>query len=108
MISAALELFEKLIEIASKPISKSSRTKQLSLSKYFGVDDASKPYEQLVIPVQSNLQIRLPYKEVANYTAFPKSASVTFDGFDDVVNIFFRCKCRGKLQFEDQMETHTD
>lgn len=89
LILAALELFEKLIEIASKPISKSSRTKQLSLSKYFGVEDASKPYEQLVIPVQSNLQIRLPYKEVANYTAFPKSASVTFDGFDDTVNIFF-------------------
>ncbi|KAI5970831.1 MEC1 [Candida margitis] len=89
LILAASELFEKLIGIASKPISKSSRTKQLSLSKYFGVEDASKPYDQLVIPVQSNLQIRLPYKEVANYTAFPKSASVTFDGFDDVVNIFF-------------------
>lgn len=89
LIMAALELFEKLIGIASKPINKSSRTKQLSLSKYFGIEDASKPYDQLVIPVQSNLQIRLPYKEVANYTAFPKSASVTFDGFDDVVNIFF-------------------
>ena len=89
LVLAAQELFEKLIDIASKPISKSSRTKQLSLSKYFGVEDASKPYDQLVIPVQSNLQIRLPHKEVANYTAFPKSASVTFDGFDDVVNIFF-------------------
>ncbi|KAI5961667.1 MEC1 [Candida theae] len=89
LISAASELFEKLIEIASKPISKSSRTKQLSLSKYFGVEDASKPYPELVIPVQSNLQIRLPSKGVANYVAFPKNASVTFDGFDDVVNIFF-------------------
>ncbi|CAK9441665.1 uncharacterized protein LODBEIA_P55330 [Lodderomyces beijingensis] len=89
LILGAVDLYSKLIGIASKQVTKSPKTKQLSLKKFFGIDDASKPYDELVIPVQSNLQIRLPHKDMTNYTSFPKSASVTFDGFDDNVNIFF-------------------
>ncbi|KAI3403258.2 MEC1 [Candida oxycetoniae] len=89
LILGASDLFSKFIDIASKTVPKSSKTKKLSLSKYFGITDASRQYDELVIPVQSNLQIRLPQKESTNHVCFPKSASVTFDGFDDQVNIFF-------------------
>ncbi|EDK45716.1 conserved hypothetical protein [Lodderomyces elongisporus NRRL YB-4239] len=89
LIVGAQNLFSKFIEIASKQVAKSPKTKQLSLSRYFGVLDPRQPHTELVIPVQSNLQIRLPQSETTIYTSFPKSASVTFDGFDDVVNIFF-------------------
>ncbi|KAG7661806.1 MEC1 [[Candida] subhashii] len=43
----------------------------------------------LVIPVRSNLEVRVPSNNnVVHNRAFPKSASITFDGFDDSVNIF--------------------
>lgn len=89
IIDNAQELFESLIKIANYKISKSPRTTKLSISKDFKVDNLFKPYDALVIPVRSNLEIRLPTNKVKKFNAFPKSSSVTFDGFDDVVNIFF-------------------
>jgi cell cycle checkpoint protein MEC1 len=89
IIESAQELFESLIKIAKVKISKSPRTTKLSLSKDFKVSNLFKPHDALVIPVRSNLEIRLPANKMKKFNAFPKSASITFDGFDDVVNIFF-------------------
>ncbi|KAI5956361.1 MEC1 [Candida jiufengensis] len=90
LILEAQDLFAKFISIAQKSVNKSSRVRQLSLSKYFNFTDINRAYDQLVIPVQSNLQIRIPHKEASSYSgAFPRSASVTFNGFSDQVNIFF-------------------
>ncbi|KAI5964231.1 MEC1 [Candida pseudojiufengensis] len=89
LILEAQDLFSKFISIAQKTVNKSARVRQLSLTKYFNFPDINRAYDQLVIPVQSNLQIRIPHKEATSYTAFPRSASVTFNGFYDQVNIFF-------------------
>ncbi|KAG2734707.1 hypothetical protein G9P44_002713 [Scheffersomyces stipitis] len=85
----AKELFSSLIKIASFKIPKSPRAKRLSLRQDFKVDNLNNPYTSLVIPVRSNLEIRLPATNTVKFNAFPKSSSITFDGFDDYVNIFF-------------------
>ncbi|KAK6460211.1 cell cycle checkpoint protein [Scheffersomyces coipomensis] len=82
-------LFNSLIKIASHKISKQSKMRHLSLRNDFSVDNLEEPFESLVIPVRSNLEIRLPSVYARSFNAFPKSASVTFDGVDDQVNIFF-------------------
>lgn len=84
----ALELFKTLIAIASYKISRSLRTKRLSLARDFKITTLSKAYTALVIPVASNLSIRIPTVATAKFNAFPRLASITFDGFDDVVNVF--------------------
>ncbi|KAG7664292.1 uncharacterized protein J8A68_002207 [[Candida] subhashii] len=89
VIENAKELFSTLINIASVKISKSSKPRTLSLEKDFKVLNLMKSFDSLVIPVRSNLEIRLPSNNNdVHHQAFPKSASITFDGFDDNVNIF--------------------
>ncbi|ODV81452.1 cell cycle checkpoint protein [Suhomyces tanzawaensis NRRL Y-17324] len=88
-IENAKELFNSLIKIANFKIPKSPRAKRLSLEKDFKVTNLSNPYTSLVIPVRSNLEIRLPSIQTSKFNAFPRSASITFDGFDDIVNIFY-------------------
>lgn len=88
IIDNAKELFDSLIRIASFKIPKSPRAKRLSLHKDFKVN-LTGAYDSLVIPVRSNLEIRLPSTQTSKFNAFPKSSSITFDGFDDNVNIFF-------------------
>lgn len=88
-LQSARELFSSLIKIASHKILKKS-VRKLSLSKDFNVQNLSQRYTSLVIPVRSNLEIRLPsLNHTKNiYSAFPKSSSVTFEEFDDLVNVF--------------------
>lgn len=81
-------LFEKLIKIAELKIPKTNRKRQMSLLKDFNMD-LSDPIDDLVIPVQSNLQIQIPSQLGSKYKGFSRSSSITFDGFDDTVNIFF-------------------
>lgn len=88
IIENAKELFDSLIRIASFKISKAGRPKTLSLSKNFKITNLIEPYTSLVIPVKSNLEIKLPAVNTEQFNAFPRSASITFDGFDDIVNIF--------------------
>lgn len=87
-IVSAKELFNTLISIVKFKISRKSAHK-LSLAKDFGINNLVNPYSSLVIPVRLNLEIRLPSKRhLHESTAFPRSSTITFDGFDDVVNIF--------------------
>ncbi|CAK7894012.1 serine/threonine-protein kinase Mec1p [[Candida] anglica] len=89
IISVAEHLFSNLKKIANFKIQKKS-VRKMSLSKDFGVNNMNNPCDALVIPVRSNLEIRLPSTKHTpkSFTAFPKSASVTFDGFDDMAYIF--------------------
>ncbi|KAL6451254.1 MEC1 Serine/threonine-protein kinase MEC1 [Candida maltosa Xu316] len=92
VLDGAKRLFEKLIKIANFTIPRKSNTRQYSLVKDFEVE-LSDPIEALVIPVQSNLQIRLPNgggnaSINSNFKGFSRSSTITFDGFDDRVNIF--------------------
>lgn len=87
MILKAKDLFQSLIKIANFKIPKKS-TKKMSLSADFKVSNLVNPYNALVIPVRSNLEIRLPASGSNKFNAFPRSSSITFDGFDDTVNIF--------------------
>lgn len=88
-LNSASELFNTLIRLASFKILKRS-IRRMSLKEDFGINNLDKAYKSLVIPVTSNLEIRLPaLKHTQNIsTAFPRSSSVTFDTFDDLVNIF--------------------
>lgn len=97
-INNAQELFEILEGLAAHKVKKNMNVKKRwTLSGDFNFKETLKPYDALVIPVKSNLEIRLPaihpYKDSnrrnpARWTAFPKAASVTFDGFDEEVRIF--------------------
>lgn len=86
----AKALFSSLITVANHKILKKS-VKRMSLSSDFGIRNLSGPNDALVIPVRSNLEIRLPaVKHLAKASnAFPKSSTITFDGVDDNVNIFY-------------------
>lgn len=95
-INSAQELFEILEGLAAHKVKKNIK-KRWTLSGDFNFKETLKPYDALVIPVKSNLEIRLPvihpYKDPSRkssfrWTAFPKVASVTFDGFDEEVRIF--------------------
>lgn len=86
---SAKELFEILEKLASQKVKK-VHNKRWLLSEDFGIRDLKKSYDSLVIPVKSNLEIRLPATRHTTkaISAFPKSASITFDGFDEEVSIF--------------------
>lgn len=88
-LQSARELFSSLIKLASFRIPKKT-IRRMSIKNDFGIDNLNDNYDSLVIPVRSNLEIRLPSsKHTKNFaSAFPKSSSVTFEGFDDMVNIF--------------------
>lgn len=85
----AKELFEILEKLAMQKVKK-VQNKRWLLSDDFGMRDLKKSYDSLVIPVKSNLEIRLPSVRHSSKPglAFPKSASITFDGFDEEVSIF--------------------
>lgn len=84
----AKELFDILESLASQKVKKNTKKKWF-LSEDFNVKDTKKRYNSLVIPVKSNLEIRIPAsRHTSNGMAFPKSATITFDGFDEEVNIF--------------------
>ncbi|KAM9937820.1 hypothetical protein OXX80_002673 [Metschnikowia pulcherrima] len=97
-IKNAQILFDILEGLASFKISSNSEvaSKKWSLSRDFNVTDTYKRYTALVIPVKSNLEIRIPASNKSwpssssrnGWHAFPRSASITFDGFDDKVNVF--------------------
>ncbi|EGW32181.1 cell cycle checkpoint protein [Spathaspora passalidarum NRRL Y-27907] len=87
-IQDANELFSGLIKLAQFKISKSVRTRKMSLSRDFKISYLNDTYQGLVIPVGSNLEIRLPNENTKRFTAFPKANTVTFNGCEDLVNIF--------------------
>lgn len=88
-IVEAKGLFEILENLASQKVKKVQK-KRWSLSEDFNLMDLKKSYDSLVIPVKSNLEIRLPSTRHTSKvsSAFPRSASITFDGFDEEVKIF--------------------
>lgn len=88
-VVSAKELFEILENLAAQKVKKAQK-KRWTLTEDFHVKDLKKSYDSLVIPVKSNLEIRLPATRHTTKpgAAFPKSASVTFDGFDEEVVIF--------------------
>lgn len=88
-VQSARELFGSLIKLAGFKILKKT-IRRMSIKNDFGINNLNESYNSLVIPVRSNLEIRLPsVKHTKNFaSAFPKSSSVTFEGFDDMVNIF--------------------
>lgn len=88
-VTEAKCLFEILENLASQKVKKVLK-KRWSLSEDFNLMDLKKSYDSLVIPVKSNLEIRLPTaRHTSKVTsAFPRSASITFDGFDEEVRIF--------------------
>ncbi|KAK6197375.1 cell cycle checkpoint protein [Scheffersomyces amazonensis] len=88
-IDKAKELFNSLNKIANVKVPKNTKQKRLSLKRNFNVLNLDDPFEALVIPVRSNLDIRLPSVYTLRISPFPRSATVTFDGVDDVVNLFF-------------------
>lgn len=84
----AKELFDILEGLAAQKVKKNTK-KRWSLSEDFNIKDTTKRYDSLVIPVKSNLEIRIPAtRHTTNRMAFPNAATVTFDGFDDEVHIF--------------------
>lgn len=91
-IANAQELFGILEGLAAHKVKKNIK-KRLTLSGDFKFKDPMKSYDSMVIPVKSNLEIRIPAchpHKTPNrlWNAFSKSASITFDGFDEEVNIF--------------------
>lgn len=88
-INEAKSLFETMKGIAESKIKKSSKP-VLNLHADFHVKDLNTPIDALVIPVKSNLEIRIPaFRHTTKAgSAFPKAASVTFDKFDENVLIF--------------------
>ncbi|KAF3985193.1 hypothetical protein FT663_03803 [Candidozyma haemuli var. vulneris] len=89
IIVSAKSLFEILEGIALKKVKKAQKKRWL-LTDDFGVTNLHTSYDSLVIPVKSNLEIKLPATRHTSKpgSAFPKSSSITFDGFDEEVNIF--------------------
>lgn len=89
-ITAARSLFEDFINIISYQVPKNSRAKRLSLNNDLQITSLNSPNTCLVIPVRSNLEIRLPSsgQVLKQFVAFSKSSSITFDGFDDNIVVF--------------------
>ena len=89
IVDGAQDLFSSLIKIANLKIKKGS-SKRLSLKDDFGTGNLSQPCDSLVIPVRSNLEIRLPVTShlKKESQAFPKSSAITFQSVNDSVNIF--------------------
>ncbi|GEQ68928.1 hypothetical protein JCM33374_g2598 [Metschnikowia sp. JCM 33374] len=94
-IRDAQVLFEILEDLATfkVPSNLEPNKKRWRLSDDFHVQDTKRRFTSLVIPVKSNLEIRIPASDSAwsskgVWNAFPKSASVTFDGFDEEVHVF--------------------
>lgn len=88
-IDGARLMFASMIAIAQHEVKKHPVVRRMLLLRDFGLAlDA--PCDALVIPVGSNLEIRLPLGRHTpkSFTAFPKAAAVTFDAFEDSVNIF--------------------
>lgn len=94
-INSAKELFEILERLAARKVKKNIRT--CTLTGDFNFNDTKKRYDSMVIPVKSNLEIKIPAvhpysisdrERPTGWHAFPKSASITFDGFDEEVKIF--------------------
>lgn len=83
----AKELFEILEKLASYKVKKNAK-KRWNLKDDFHIKNLKRPFDSLVIPVKGNLEIRLPSTRHTTKSAFPKAASVTFDGFDEEVVIF--------------------
>lgn len=85
----ATELFDILKRLAAHTVKKNNNKRWL-LSEDFNIHDTKRPYDLLVIPVKSNLEIRIPatLRKNNNWHAFPRAASITFDGFDEEVSIF--------------------
>lgn len=96
IIDNAQILFEILEKLAAFkiPSNQDVSKKKWLLSDDFNIKDPQQRYTSLVIPVKSNLEIRIPAASSllnANknvWHAFPKAASITFDGFDDRVHVF--------------------
>lgn len=88
LLNGAQELFSNLIEITKVSLKKGTR--KASLTDDLKLPKLMEPYDALVIPVRSNLEIRIPsHIHLKRETqAFPKSALVTFNGVDDRVNVF--------------------
>lgn len=88
-VAGAQRMFQTLKKLASFKVPKKSPRK-MSLASDFGIVSLNEPCSALVLPVRSNLDIHLPaVKHVLKSSlAFPRSASITFNGFDDSVNIF--------------------
>lgn len=86
-VLGAKTLFSTLISIVNFKIDKRN-LKPMSLSSDFNIKNLGEPYDCLAIPVASNLEIKSPTLKYDYRNAFPKSSMITFDGFDDVVNVF--------------------
>lgn len=85
----AQELFEILESIAARKIKRSPK-KRWTLPVDFEIRNLQKKYDSMVIPVKLNLEIKIPAQRHTTKlgSAFPKSASITFDGFDEEVIVF--------------------
>ncbi|CAH6721238.1 serine/threonine-protein kinase Mec1p [[Candida] jaroonii] len=88
MLSNAEELFNILIDIAQFPLKKG--TKRAYLSRDLKITKLNDAFDELVIPVRSNLEIRIPAHNhlKRESSAFPKTSLITFNGVDDKVNVF--------------------
>lgn len=87
-IKNAEKLFFSLVYIGELSVPRNYKG-ALSLSKNCNLAHLQKPDRSLVIPVKSNLEIKLPggrYEK--EFTGFPKSSNVTFDGVDDSITMF--------------------
>lgn len=88
LLESAKKLFGLFIRFAQVPVKKG--IKRVSLNKDLDGAELFEPIDSLVIPVRSNLEIKLPttthLKKPLN--AFPKNASTSFNGADDLVNVF--------------------
>lgn len=87
-IKNAEKLFFSLVYIGELSVPRNFKG-ALSLSKNCNLAHLQNPDRSLVIPVKSNLEIRLPggrYEK--EFNGFPKSSNVTFDGVDDSITMF--------------------
>ncbi|RLV91729.1 Serine/threonine-protein kinase MEC1 [Spathaspora sp. JA1] len=87
IVDNSQDLFANLINLAQFKIPKTS-IRKLSLSKDLKMSNLNNPYFGLVLPIGSNLEINLPKTSTSRFTAFPKANTVTFNGCDDLINIF--------------------
>lgn len=87
LLKDAHNIFKYLINICEKKFKKGTR--KVSMTKDLNITALFEPFK-LVIPVRSNLDIKLPAFLLAKKegAVFPKSSLVTFNGVDDQVNIF--------------------
>lgn len=87
--SNSQELFDILESIAARKIKRNPK-KRWTLTEDFEISNLQKRYDSMVIPVKSNLEIKIPaHRHTTKLgSAFPKSASITFDGFDEEAKVF--------------------